>query len=243
MTPSNIQQRIINRLIEAFITGNECRVQDGDHRLPAISLSGFVLIAQHELWHQAAEQILRLDAIHRDAQQRFLRLWTRVPFRNYISDDDLCFAFLRKVLPSPPPYDQDQLLYRGQLKDEPVQPSWARQPHIALKFAWHGLSNVDPIQVAILGPSKNPRDNAVVLKATVPASSIIYATPHFDEGREGEFIIDPRGIAVTAEQAEHAAVWIKAETAMLLEIADAMDRLPAKYQRLLRLHRRVNAHP
>jgi hypothetical protein len=206
------KQSIIMNLMAACTTGEPCLVSPGPRcqRVPAISRDGLGLLTAHNLWHGAAERIARLDAVHSDAQNRFLDVWMRVggAFRGFIEDDELFFAFLRRVLPS---YGgKEMILYRGQIDGQPPGPSWSRSPHIALKFAQFGCDNVDPIKLAIRGVPKNKAalEGATVLKAPVPAAQIVSA-PCLHGKAEGEYIIDPRRIEFTSEPAREAAIWIK----------------------------------
>jgi hypothetical protein len=68
--------------------------------------------------------------------------------------------------------------------------SWARSPHIALKFALHRVEDVDPVGVA-LGEVKEGDG--------VPAANIIGTA-------DMEFIIDPRGVEFSTEPAEMEGV-------------------------------------
>ncbi|MCK1271379.1 MULTISPECIES: hypothetical protein [unclassified Bradyrhizobium] len=191
------------------MTGEDCRTSDyGRRRWIAISPRGLGLLTWHGLWQYAAQCIAQLDAVHPDAQARFLNVWMRVGWRvrSLIDDDPLCFALLRKLLP---PYDGGQVtLYRGQITAARLEPSWTRSPHIALKFALWGVENVDPIRLATKGLPVGGHNDAVVLKATVPASSVICA-PCLLGQPEGEYVIDPRWIEFETEPARDAAIWIR----------------------------------
>lgn len=206
---NSVQQRILDRLIEACLTGEECRTSDqGRRRWIAISPSGVGLLARHRIWPHAAEHIAQLGGVHPRAQERFLDLWSRVGWvlRGHVANDELYFPMMRKILP---PYEGGaKTLYRGQVRSERAGPSWTRSPHIALKFALWGIDNVDPIRLALKGIPKGGREDAVVLKAEVPANHIICAPCLLGEA-EGEYIIDPRSVEFTSEPARQAALWIK----------------------------------
>lgn len=207
---TDTDKRVIDRLIDACITGEECRVtyQRG-RRTPAISCVGLGVLSREKLLHAGAQEIVRLDAVHPDAQHRFLDVWMRVGsmLRGYINDDDLFFELLRKVLP---PYrGADAVLYRGQIDGRRLEPSWTRSPHIALKFAMFGTANIN-LRLATKGLPSGGRDDGVVLKGVVPAANIICA-PCLLGQPEGEYIIDPRAVEFTCEPATQAAEWIKRE--------------------------------
>jgi hypothetical protein len=211
------EHSIVDRLIEAFATGQECRVRYEPRRFyPAISPAGLGLLTRHKLWREAVERILQLDTVHPDAQFRFLDNWMRVGWmtRQLIDDDELFFPFLRKVLPL---YHGGELtLYRGQLDGQRLEPSWSRVPYVALKFALVGDANLDPLRLALRGVPKGRRAriNAVVLRAAVPAADIICA-PCLLGQAEGEYVIDPRGIIFSSEPAAEAAVWIRKQAVTL----------------------------
>ncbi|OSJ36479.1 hypothetical protein BSZ19_04040 [Bradyrhizobium japonicum] len=203
------QQGIIDRLIEACLTGKECRTSDhGPRRWAAISPGGLGLLARHSLWRYAAERIAELSAVHPRAQYRFLDVWMRVGWmlRRLVADDDVFFPMLRKLLPA---YTGGPMtLYRGQAEGGAVEPSWTRAPHIALKFALWGDANVNPHRLVLKGTPAGGRNDAVVLKAVVAANRIISA-PCLLGMPEGEYIVDPRHIEFTSEPAPDAGIWIK----------------------------------
>jgi hypothetical protein len=85
-----VQQRIIDRLIEACVTGKECRTSDvGPRRLPALG-RGLHLLTKHALWQYAAECVERLPCVHPEAQRRFLAFWMASGWglRYAAADDD-----------------------------------------------------------------------------------------------------------------------------------------------------------
>jgi len=139
-------------------------------------------------------QVVELGVAHPTAQHWFLNSWTRVPasttFRNFVGDDALLIAALRILLP---PYDGPPMkLWRGQLANEPIGMSWARQHHIAVKFALYGVANVDPLN---LYRARIPsRRHAIVLHVVADPANIISA-PCLHGAKEGEYILDPRNIA------------------------------------------------
>jgi hypothetical protein len=174
--------------------------------IAALSHKGFQLLAERKLLHRAAEAVIGMESIHPRAQQRLLNLWSKASFGHFLSDDDLLFAFARKVLP---PYDGgDQLLFRGQRQGARVGASWTISPHIALKFAWCGVQNVDPVKLALDGPEKPPAADGVILSAIVPASAIICA-PCLRLALEGEYIVDPRGLEFSITPAAQAVDWVR----------------------------------
>lgn len=168
------------------------------------------MLTEHGLWLPAAKEIVRLKAVHPRAQWRFVKVWRRYSFcPHFIGDDDLLFAFLRKVMP---PYEGDNVfLYRGQCDAEPIGASWTVQPHIAFKHALFGERNVDAMSLALDGiKRRKPRHGAVIMKAFVPATNIISMPASLDR-RDGEYIVDSRGIAFATEPALQAAGWIRAD--------------------------------
>ena len=135
------------------------------------------------------------DAVHPDAQLMFVRAWCHMPFQVAMTgvDADLLYAVLRKMLPRSTAHrDGDSVrLYRGQLPDKRVGPSWTNRRPVALRFALfdHGEEDGDP------------QEGGVLLTADVPASAIISDLFNLALGGEGEYIIDPRSIAFTSESA------------------------------------------
>jgi hypothetical protein len=107
-------------------------------------------------------------------------------------------------------------LWRGQLATEPIGMSWARQHHIALKFALYGIDNVDPLNLhraRIL-----PRRDAIILHVVAHPATIISA-PCLRGAKEGEYILDPRKIA--PRDAEwHSVVDPDAPPIRTMEVAD-----------------------
>ncbi|MCK1742225.1 hypothetical protein IVA80_15475 [Bradyrhizobium sp. 139] len=172
-------------------------------------------MAERKLWREAAKAILALDCIHPRAQRRFVEAWSMVSFSRYVTDGDLFFALLRKVMP---PYVGEAVeLFRGQRRGDRTGLSWTLSPHIALKFAMLGEENIDPIDLTLDGPGeRQPRADGVILQACVPALNIICA-PCLLTGLEGEYIIDPRGVEFAAAPAKEAAGWIRDELAGALE--------------------------
>src|SRR5262249_1305134 len=123
----------LERFIEAVASGKDARRR--------LTPGGLGQLTQHRLWPQAMRQVVKLGAAHPEAQRWFLNSWTRVPassrFRRLVDDDALLIAALRVLLP---PYDGPPMeLWRGQLANEPIGLSWARQHHIAMKFALYGI--------------------------------------------------------------------------------------------------------
>jgi len=135
----------------------------------------------------ALRAVVQLGAVHPAAQMEFLDTWTRVPvwedFRAKAGDDDLWFAALRLLLP--PHRDNGPMtLYRGQCRDYPPGMSWTRSPHIAEGFARYGT--------AVRARQRRARTDGVVLEAE--CDSEIICAPCLLGHREGEYIIDPRGV-------------------------------------------------
>jgi hypothetical protein len=181
----------------------------------AISLKGFEGLAERSLWLDAVRAIIALEAVHPRAQQRFVNVWTQRSFGRYIPDEALLIAFLRKVMP---PYLGEAVeLFRGQQRGDRTGVSWTFSAHIALKFAMFGEQNIDPIDLTLDGPGdRRPRADGVILRAFVPASSIICA-PCLLTGFESECIIDPRGMEFETLPAADAAGWIRDELAGALD--------------------------
>jgi hypothetical protein len=214
---------ILDHLLEACATGKPCATR----RIAAISPAGLGQLTRDGLWHEAAQRIARLDAVHPAAQERFLETYCKVPFRKYVTDDDLWFAMARKAMPS---YAGPAVrLYRGQVRQDKPGMSWTRSPHIALKFAVFGTDNIDPVRLAIDGVpaarAAHCRPHAVVLSAIVPETNIICA-PCLLGKDEGEYLIDPRGIAYECESATDAAAWIGPRTRAALAACQAQRGPP-----------------
>jgi hypothetical protein len=167
------------RLLRACETGYGCR--------PAISPEWLDYLRHHKLWREAAEAILRLDSVHPLARDCFVETWVLTSF-GYHLDEDLLIPFLRKVMP---PYrGYDTLLFRGQGRGR-VGVSWTPSPGVALRFALAGFDRQKKV--------KDYRADAVILRAVVPAASIISAPALHGVGEE--CIIDPSGVEFTIEPA------------------------------------------
>jgi hypothetical protein len=143
-------------------------------------------------WPQAMQRVVELGSAHPDAQRIFLDTWVKIPtymIRQWVGDDDLFFAALRILLPS---YNGPSIwLFRGQGAGDPTGLSWSRSYQIAVKFALYGGANVDPNN---LQRARKPIDeNGIVLSAHVDSSAIICA-PCLLGHKEGEYILDPRGL-------------------------------------------------
>ena len=182
----------LERFVAAVASGKDARRR--------LTPSGLSQLTRHRLWPQAMRQVVELGVAHPAAQRWFLNSWTRVPastmFRDFVGDDALLIAALRILLPR---YDGPPMeLWRGQLANEPIGLSWARQHHIAVKFALYGVANVDPLN---LYRARIPaRRNAIVLHVVADPANIISA-PCLRGAKEGEYILDPRNIA------PHDAEW------------------------------------
>jgi hypothetical protein len=187
---------IITRLLRACATGYGCRA--------LISPKGLRYLTDNKLWREAAEAILRLDAIHPRSQECFLSAWAHCSF-GYHLDDDLAVAFLRKVMP--PYLGFDAVLFRGQ-SPGPVGMSWSTSAHCALMYALYGFAS--PIEAEC-------RTDGLILYAIVPEARIIAAPGLFERSFHartvGEHIIDPNGLEFLTEPALDAAVWIEERTA------------------------------
>lgn len=218
--------RILDRLIEACTTGKPCRLSRG---VDAISPKGLGLLVKQGVWPQAVDAIMKLDAVHPMAQLRFVKVWCygwlgrpsdgiALAFSQCIEDQDLFFAFLRKIMP--PYHGGDEFLFRGQPGTNPVGASWSLCAHVALKFALFGYTNVDAITLALNGRPKRkiaPRENAVILSCAVPAKNIISA-PCWLNGLEGQFIVDPRrGLEIQSEPASEAFDWVRQEVREMID--------------------------
>ena len=98
----------ISHFIDACRTGKSVKRRLGIAALGTFSREG--------MWPQVAETVVaEVDTVHPDAQMQFLKVWTRVrltPVREYVADDDLFFAMIRRLLP---PYGGE--LYDGELYD------------------------------------------------------------------------------------------------------------------------------
>ena len=191
-----IQERLLDRLVEAVITGEPCKTSDvGPRRVPALSPQGLGYLTRHDAWQEAMQRIVNLNA-HAGAQRRFLETWERVGYalRKHVGDDNLFFAALRVLMP---PYEGPPMtLYRGQLRDYRPEPSWTRSHHIAYKFALFGTDNVDPIKLIAQKKPVAGRSNAVILQGT--AHREIISAPCLFGFAEGEYVVDPRCMAFVA---------------------------------------------
>jgi hypothetical protein len=177
----------LDRFIAACVTGEPRK---------AVSFPGFC--ALYGNWPDPFRRIVELGTVHPEAQAGFLDTWRRAPtymFREYVGDDDLYFRGLRVLLPS---YDgPPTMLYRGQVDGDPIGTSWSRSYHIAKKFALYSWNNVNPIT---LKTDSKPRENSVVLR-TLASVEIICAPCKINQWKfkEGEFILDPRGLEYERE--------------------------------------------
>ena len=190
---SRSNEAILERFAEAVVTGEYCGTsEDGPRRWAALSLPGLGILTRRKLWPAAMHRVIDLQA-HERAQARFLEGWCRVPMsmvREWVGNDDVFFRGLRVLLP---PYrGPTATLFRGQVKSEPVGMSWTRSFAIAQKFALYGIENVNPHGVA--PPHIKARANPIVLLAK--AHDEIICAPCLLGQMEGEYIVDPRGLAV-----------------------------------------------
>ena len=144
--------------------------------------------------HEPAEAIIGLETVHPRARDCWLDSWMRMSFGHYFTDQDLAVRFPRKVLP-PSFWVRHTLPFRGQAKGNRIGLSRTGSPHIALKFALHGVEDVDPLGVA-LGEVKE--SDGVILRSIVPAANIIGTA-------DMEFIIDPRGVEFSTEPSQIGA--------------------------------------
>lgn len=190
---------IIPRLLRACETGYGCR--------SVISWKGLAELRRRGLWETAAQKILELPDVHYRAQQCWLDVWVLGVFCGLsnkgrpLLDRDLTIDLARKVLPVY--WGGDVLLYRGQLSSDPVGLSWAWTPMVALRFAKEHHTRFD-----------KPGDDAVILRALVPASEIICA-PSLEKkilNHDMEFVIDPRGIEYETQPVSEALSWIGWQT-------------------------------
>jgi len=204
---------ILDTLLRATVTGKPLRLPGT--RRPIISIEGVHAVIRHGLWPQALHQIITLDAVHIDAQVAFARVWKRMQFRTAMNgvDDDLYYAGLRKMLPA---YQGGGMtLYRGQDPGDPVGSSWSEDRQVALRFALYGLEIPDDETEPMIG--------GMVLTANVPASAIICSVhDYIRPGSEREVVIDPRGIAYTAEPAKPEHLSWPARAAISNDLIDAV---------------------
>lgn len=178
-------QKLIPRFLEACATGEKL-----SRRVTLFALGH----AMRE--REALREVVKLD-VHPAARLKFLEQWTKVAawqgIREEVGDDDLWFAALRKLLP---PYSgAERELFRGQRVNEALGMSWTHSPHIAEQFALYGTAVDREMKYA------KPRDGQV-MSATLHKE--IICAPSLLGHREGEFIVDPRGVhaysyAVTEE--------------------------------------------
>jgi hypothetical protein len=84
----------IDRFIKACTTGKGA----------GLYLLGLGGLTRDKAWRDAMRAVIELGSVHPDASIRFLKARTRVPtydIRQWVGDDDLLFAALRVLLPSP----------------------------------------------------------------------------------------------------------------------------------------------
>jgi hypothetical protein len=198
------QNRVLDALIASAKTGKPKSIDSPlEGRVKAISTEGLRVLIALDIWGEALRGIIALDAVHPNAQRRFLEAWKRMQFRQSIKGvgDDLFFTGLRKMLP---PYHADRYhdgenpvtLYRGQAPDAPIGYSWTAYKPVALRFAAFGFADpeYDPEEWTI-------DEDGMVLTAKVPTSAIICAPWQYDHSeRECEFIVDPRGITPSSSE-------------------------------------------
>jgi hypothetical protein len=170
---------------------DSCRTgRAATRRLSCLGLSKLgVLTGDDGLWRDALRSVIALGVVHPDAQAAFLTTWTKVAVwskvRARTGDDGLFFAAMRLLLP---PYEGGPIrLFRGQAANDAVGMSWTRSEHIAETFALYGTAVPSEIRHAPARPG------AVLLVATL--RSEIICAPCLLGHREGEYIIDPRGVA------------------------------------------------
>ena len=96
---NDVHKRVLDRLVEAIVTGEPCRTSDdGPRRWEAISVGGFGVLSRQNLWPEALRRIVKLATAHPHAQRRFLDIWCRVAMGRFIhkvGDDDLFYSGLR----------------------------------------------------------------------------------------------------------------------------------------------------
>ena len=205
LAPSHKKEDIIDRLIEAVVTGEHCGTSlRGPRRYAAISPTGFNVVHWHEAGPEAFRRIADLDRpAHPRARDRFVVYWIRYGWtlRSYIGDDDVFFEALRKLLP---PYQGPPLtLFRGQLDGQWVGPSWSSDPIVALHFALRAADFFDdpevegfPRHMLTRIPRALHEKRPVLLKAQMHRE--IIAGPISMKGQRKpyeEFIVDVRGLS------------------------------------------------
>ncbi len=190
------RERILDRFVDALLSGEHCGTSARTpRRIAALNLSDLGFLTEYGLWPDAMRRVLVLGRVHPNAREQFLTTWKRTgyPARHLIGNDDLFFAVLRVLLP---PYDGPaERLWRGQRQADPVGLSWTCSHHVAVKFALYGTASVDPH--ALHRAQITAYEDAVVLQAT--AREEIICAPCLLGYPEGEYIVDPRGLAWTSE--------------------------------------------
>jgi hypothetical protein len=187
-------EEIIDRLIEACVTGEPCKTSRSGPRLaPALSCPG--LGALRDIWPEAMRKVVELGTAHPAARTRFLDTWVRIPIpsiiQSRVKNDNLFVSALRVLLP---PYEGPGMnLFRGQKGSAPIGLSWTASYAIAMKFALYGYSNVDPRNLPLARVA--PDVDGQLLHASVEPEDIICAPCHLGH-LEGEYIVDPRKLAV-----------------------------------------------
>ncbi len=188
--PAKTTTRLLDKLLKAAVTGHH----------GVISVNAVHKLMQQGQWWEALRRIAVLDAIHINAQYDFGLTWKQLQFGSCREqsklDDATYYAALRKIFGPYPGCSAggDLTLYRGH--DDPearIGTSWTTDKLVALRFALLGLE--DPKET-------EPRSGGVVLTATVPANAIICSMEDIlGRDREGEHLIDPRGLVYTSEPA------------------------------------------
>jgi hypothetical protein len=139
---------LIALLVEEVATGKPSRRRGA---AAMISVTGFELLTDRGLWREALLAVGKIKTPDPRAQQRFVKLWMIKwgsedrgwsAVRGLVGDDDIYFKALRVLLPAykGPPIT----LYRGQLKHEPIEPSWTSDEYIARRYAHFGFLEPNP---------------------------------------------------------------------------------------------------
>jgi hypothetical protein len=191
--------RIVNRAIAAIVTDHAHDVRQS-----------FKELNRGECWREFFIRVAQTPSINPVAQENFLVWWSQLGWvvrGHQIKDDDVLLNGLWKLLP---PYTGAPIdLYRGQGRDEKIGASWTSSLMVARKFARYGTKLLemyddhgDPspeiLEAEVRRKGLTARTDAVVLTARqVTADHIICAPCLHGHDYEDEYIMDPRGLAVS----------------------------------------------
>jgi len=174
----------------------------------------FKEINRGNCWREFFVRVAQVPNVSAEAQKGFFPWWLQLGWgirSHLIKDDDVLLNGLWKLLP---PYTGAPIdLYRGQGRDEKVGASWTSSLMVASKFARYGTRLLemyddrgDPsptiLEAEVRRKGLTARPDAVVLTAhQVTADHIICAPCLHGHDYEDEYIVDPRGLTISAADA------------------------------------------